>query len=302
MTLPEKLPVLKKKPENKKFMATIHWYPGHIAKAERKLQEKTGLVDIILEIIDARIPLSSKYEDIEKLAGGKPRLLVLNKADLADSRLFDDWKAFLQKKTDCQVLFTNTASSKDISQIIKVAVELGKPKIDLLVAKGRLPRPVRVMVIGMPNVGKSSIINKLIKTSKAKTGAKAGVTRVAQWVRVNPKLELLDTPGIIPMKLDNQKKAVNLAIVNSVSENAYDLVEVAQDLVNLIYERYPLLILDNYNLTNKGLSPTLEEIAHSRNWILREGQPDINRAASTILSDFRNGRIGKMTLESIPTE
>lgn len=283
-------------------MATIHWYPGHIAKAERKLQEKTGLVDIILEIIDARIPLSSKYEDIEKLAGDKPRLLVLNKADLADSRLFDDWKAFLQKKTDCQVLFTNTASSKDISQIIKVAVELGKPKIDLLVAKGRLPRPVRVMVIGMPNVGKSSIINKLIKTSKVRTGAKAGVTRVAQWVRVNPKLELLDTPGIIPMKLDNQKRAVNLAIVNSVSENAYDMVEVAQDLVNLIYERYPLLILDNYNLTNKGTFPTLEEIAHSRNWILREGQPDINRAASTLLSDFRNGRIGKMTLESIPTE
>lgn len=283
-------------------MATIHWYPGHIAKAERKLQEKTGLVDIILEIIDARIPLSSKYEDIEKLAGSKPRLIVLNKADLADSRFFDDWKAYLQSKTDCQVLFTNTASSKDISQIIKIAVELGKPKIDLLVAKGRLPRPVRVMVIGMPNVGKSSIINKLIKTSKARTGAKAGVTRVSQWVRVNPKLELLDTPGIIPMKLDNQRRAVNLAIVNSVSENAYDLVEVAQDLVNLIYERYPTNVLENYNLTNKGTAPTLEEIAHSRNWVLREGQPDINRAASMLLSDFRNGRIGKMTLEDIPTE
>ncbi|MEI7473605.1 MAG: ribosome biogenesis GTPase YlqF [bacterium] len=283
-------------------MPSIHWYPGHIAKAERKLQEKTVLVDIIVEVVDARIPLSSKYEDIEKLAGNKPRLLILNKADLADSRYCDDWIKFLQSKTGCPVLLTNTTSVKDISQIIKVAVELGKPKIDQLVAKGRLPRPVRVMVIGMPNVGKSSIINKLIKTTKAKTGAKAGVTRTSQWVRVNPKLELLDTPGIIPMKLDNQDKAVNLAIVNSVSENAYDLVEVAQELVNKLYERYPHLLLSNYKLTDKGTAPDLTEIANSRNWIIREGQPDISRAASMILSDFRNGRIGKITLESIPSE
>lgn len=282
-------------------MPSIQWYPGHIAKAERKLQEQTNLVDVILEIIDARIPSSSSYAGVEKLTRNKPRLLVMNKADLADPVFNSHWKDYLAEKTGLSVILTNSSSSKDISSIIKNAIELGKPEIEKLIAKGRLPRPVRAMAIGMPNVGKSSIINKLVKTAKTKVGPKAGVTRAAQWIRVNPKLEFLDTPGIIPMKLEDQDKAVKLAIVNSISEHAYDPLEIAQELINIMYHRYPELLQDHYKLESIDEIPTLADIALTRNWILAGGLPDINRCASIILSDFRNGRIGRITLESPPT-
>ncbi len=280
-------------------MPSIQWYPGHIAKAERKLQEQTSLVDVILEIIDARIPLSSSYNGIEKLTRNKPRLLVMNKADLADPEMNAKWQDYLAEKTGLQVVLTNSNSAKDISTLIKTTIDLGKPEIEKLIAKGRLPRPIRAMAIGMPNVGKSSIINKLVKTSKAKVGPKAGVTRAAQWVRVNPKLEFLDTPGIIPMKLDNQDKAVKLAIVNSISENAYAPVEIAQELVNLLYDRHPELLKEHYKLEKMDEPPSLAHIASARNWLLPGGLPDVNRSAATVLSDFRNGRIGRITLESV---
>lgn len=283
-------------------MPFIQWYPGHIAKAERKLQEQTALVDVILEIIDARIPLSSSYFGIEKLTRNKPRLLVMNKADLADPELNSKWRDYMADKTGLKVVLTNSNSSKDISTLIKTAIELGKPEIEKLVAKGRMPRPVRAMAIGMPNVGKSSIINKLVKTSKAKVGPKAGVTRAAQWVRINPKLEFMDTPGIIPMKLENQENAVKLAVVNSISENAYDYVEIAQELVNMLYERYPYLLEKHYKLEEMNEPPSLADIARSRKWLLPGGELDINRCASIVLSDFRNGRIGRITLESVPEE
>ena len=203
-------------------MAHIHWYPGHIAKAERKLKEQLNLVDVIFEVVDARIPLSSKYFEIQKLVADKPRLLIMNKSDVADPIKTIKFKEFYQKKYNLPTVATSTQTNKDLSSVISMGVELGNAKIQKLIEKGLLPRPVRAMVIGMPNVGKSSIINKLIKKSKTKTGAKAGVTRSSQWVRINPKLELLDTPGIIPMKMDNQQIATKLAFVNSVGENAYD--------------------------------------------------------------------------------
>ena len=237
-------------------MPTIQWYPGHIAKAEKKLKEQTSLVDIVLEVIDARIPLSTSYENIEKLTGNKPRLIIINKADLADPDLNPLWLNYLHEKTGMKAILTSSSNSADISSIIKIATELAKPQIDKLTAKGMLPRAVRAVVIGMPNVGKSSIINKLIKTSKVKTGSKAGVTRSLQWVRINPKLELMDTPGIIPVKLDNQDKAIRLAIVNSVSEKAYDYVEIAQELLNIIFQRYPELPVNYYKLESTEEPPT----------------------------------------------
>ena len=280
-------------------MPFIHWYPGHIAKAERKLREQIGLVDVILEVIDARIPMSSRYDDIEKLTGNKPRLLIMNKADLADPDLNFKWRNYLAEKTDFPVVLTSSSSQKDISSIVKASVGLGDSKIAQLVAKGRLPRPIRVMVVGMPNVGKSSIINKLIKTGKAITGAKAGVTRAAQWIRVNPKMELMDTPGIIPMKLDNQEKAIKLAIVNSISENAYDNIEIAEELIKIISGRYTGA-LQRYYKTEKDKPLTLDSIAIARHWLLPAEAPDINRCASMVLADFRHGRTGRFTLESMP--
>jgi len=280
-------------------MTTINWYPGHIAKAEKKLKEQINLVDVVIEVIDARIPLSSKYVEIEKLIGSKPRLLVLNKYDLADPEQSQKWKDYLSKTTNFPVLLTNASSAKDLSSIISAAVNLGKEKIAQLTAKGMLPRPIRAMVVGMPNVGKSSVINKLIKRSKVKVGAKAGVTRVSQWVRINPRLELMDTPGIIPLKLEDQERAVKLAIVNSVSENAYDNVEVATDLLKLLYEKYPDILKNYYNLEDMKQAPTLADVAKARNWVLLGGIPDENRCASQVLSDFRHGRIGRITLDSI---
>lgn len=284
-------------------MPHIHWYPGHIAKAERKLKEQLNLVDVVIEVVDARIPYSSKYIEIKKLLGEKPRLLIMNKTDLADAKKTQEWVDFWKKREEVAVISTSANTKKDMSNIVSSAVKLGQPKIKKLMDKGLLPRPVRVMVVGMPNVGKSSIINKLIKKQKVKTGAIAGITRQQQWVRINPKLELLDTPGIIPMKLDNQQAATKLAYVNSVSENAYDKEEVASELLKDLYNScYKENMFHNYKLEDKGAPPTVEEIASARVWFIAKEKPDTIRAASHILSDFRHGRLGKITLDEIENE
>lgn len=272
----------------------IHWYPGHIAKAERQLKEKLNLVDVVIEVRDARLPLSSSYANIEKLLGDKPRLLLLNKADLTDNAELKKWVKYLKESTECPVLITEAKGSKDLSAVVRTAVELSEPKIQALMAKGLLRRPARAMVVGMPNVGKSSVINKLTKSSKTKTGAKAGVTRQQQWVRINPKLDLLDTPGIIPTRQDNQEQAVKLAFVSSVSENAYSPEPVAKALLemlrddNFVKEYYKTDVL------------TLENIALKRSWILKAEQPDTERTAIYVLKDFREGRLGKFILDEVP--
>ena len=275
----------------------IHWYPGHIAKAERQLKEKLNLVDVVIEVRDARIPLSSSYTNIEKLLGEKPRLLLLNKADLVERKELKLWVNFLKKETKCPIIITDAKGAKDLVLVIKNAVELAEPKIQALMSKGLLRRPARAMVVGMPNVGKSSVINKLTKSSKTKIGAKAGVTRQQQWVRINPKLELLDTPGIIPTKQEDQIQAAKLAFVSSVSENAYSPEEVAQALLNMLSEdKYRSQVLDYYKVEEL----TLYAIAKSRNWILKADSLDTERTAKYVLKDFREGRLGKFILDEIP--
>ncbi len=278
-------------------MVHIHWYPGHIAKAERKLKEQLSLVDVVIEVLDARLPYSSKYTEIKKLLGEKPRLLIMNKSDLADADKTREWVKFLKEKENCTVAVTSANTAKDLNNIVALIVELGQEKMEKLKAKGILARPVRAMIVGMPNVGKSSIINKLIRKNKTKTGAIAGVTRQQQWVRINPKVELLDTPGIIPMKLEDQDAACKLAFVSGISENAYDKEEVAQELLNVIYSLYKENILSNYKLEDTGMVPTLIEVAEARKWLISNNSPDTLRAASHILSDFRKGRLGRMTLD-----
>lgn len=277
-------------------MAHIHWYPGHIAKAERKLKELINLVDVVIEVLDARIPLSSVYPDIEKLLGEKPRLVVLNKADLADDSKLKEWKKYFEQKTGYPVLTTCASRNNDISTIVNKVLDLSKPKIDKLVEKGLLPRPARIVVVGMPNVGKSSIINKLIRKGKTKVGAKAGVTRQQQWVRVHPKIDLLDTPGIIPLKQVDQIRAGKLAMVNSVSENAYETEEVAGELLEILAAKYPKQVKEHYNLDEEV---SVKAVAISRNWIVKNSEPDLTRASVMVLTDFRSGRIGKFTLDDI---
>ncbi len=278
----------------KKDKLHIHWYPGHIAKAEKKLKEQLSLVDAVIEVMDARLPVSSSYDNITRLLNEKPRLILLNKADLTDKNELKKWITYLEEKNGYPVLPTDAKNSKDLNIIVKKAVELSEPRIQAIMKKGLLRRPARVMVVGMPNVGKSSIINKLTKSSKTKIGAKAGVTRQQQWVRINPQLDLLDTPGIIPMKQENQTRAQKLAFVNSISENAYSNEPVARALLELLDKKYPQETRNYYNVQNEL---TIENISTARNWIKTAGEPDIERTAIYILRDFRDGKIGKFILD-----
>lgn len=278
----------------------IHWYPGHIAKAERQLKEKLSLVDVVIEVRDARLPLSSSYTNIKKLLGEKPRLLLLNKADLVDKAELKRWVNYLKQETNCPVAITEAKGVRDLQSVINTAIELSEPRIQVLMQKGLLRRPARAIVVGMPNVGKSSVINKLTKSSKTKIGAKAGVTRQQQWVRINPKLELLDTPGIIPTVQDNQEQAVKLAFVNSVSENAYSSELVANALLDLMKnEKFAQSVLNYYKISSKD-ELTLENIALTRNWIIKGSEPDTERTAKYILKDYRDGRLGLFILDDMP--
>jgi len=276
-------------------MAHIHWYPGHIAKAQKQLKEKLNLVDVIIEIIDIRIPYSSRYKDIEKLCPNKKRLILANKSDLSDDNFDKIWTKIIEKETKTKVLVTNLSKKSDIKLITNLVIDLSKEIMQKRLEKGLLTRPTRTMVVGMPNVGKSSTINRLVGRSKTKTGAKAGVTRQQQWVRINDKIELLDTPGIIPTIQDDQNQAIRLAMVNSIGENAYEAESVAFELLKILEKYYEKEIRSYYNLKDEEI--TLENIALKRNWILKQGIADIKRTALTVLSNFREGKIGKFTLE-----
>jgi len=244
--------------------------------------------------------MSSSYGNLKKLLGDKPRLLLLNKTDLVNSKDLDIWKKYLIEKESCKIFCFNTKNNIDISGIIKEVLRLSEPKIQALMQKGLLRRPARTVVIGMPNVGKSSVINALTKTSKTKVGAKAGVTRQQQWVRINPQLDLLDTPGIIPTRQDNQEQAVKLAFVNSVSENAYSPELVATELLNLLKEDKFFKSVGEYYKIDNPEQLTIDDIALNRNWLIKSSQPDTQRTAAYILKDFREGRLGKFILDELP--
>ena len=282
----------------KKDKTHIHWYPGHIAKAERKLKEQLSLVDAVIEVIDARIPLSSRYDNITGLLNQKPRFLLVNKSDLVDKNELDKYIEILKKETGTSVIPTSAKHNKDLNIIIKEAIKLSEPRIQAIMAKGLLRRPARIMVVGLPNVGKSSIINKLTRSSKTKTGAKAGVTRQQQWVRINPQLELLDTPGIIPMKQEDQERAVKLAFVNSVGDNAYSNDMVARELLNVLNEKQSEIFKEYYGI-DANTELTLENIALCRKWLIRNQEPDIERTSGYVLKDFREGKIGRFILDNI---
>lgn len=281
-------------------MNNINWFPGHIAKAINELKAKLNLVDVVVELKDARVPLSSSYSELNKIIGSKPRLVILNKADLADIFMVKKFVDYFKNNLNTNVLTTSSHNHSDVKAIVQAILNLAKPQIDKLVTRGLNPRPARVMIIGMPNVGKSSFINKLVKKAKTKTGAKAGVTRQLSWVRINPKLDLLDTPGIIPVKLTNQLDAVKLASVNGVSENAYSHEFVASELLKILFYKYPNELLNFYKLSDDVTGVELEMIAKSRNLLMKNANPNIERAAFMVLNDFRNAKIGKFTLDDLP--
>ncbi len=281
-------------------MAHIHWYPGHIAKAQKELKEKLNLIDVIIEVIDARIPYSSRYKNAASLCLNKPRLILMNKSDLSDEKYNKIWAQTTEKATSCEVFPTDIQSKKDIKKIIEKVNVLTEHIMKKREEKGLLRRCARTMVIGMPNVGKSSTINRLAGKSKAKTGAKAGVTKKQQWVRINDKIELLDTPGIISAVQDDQYQALKLALVNSIGSNAYDSEFIASELIKILDKRYKKEMREYFGF-GEDEEINLENIALKRKYLQKEGKPDTKRTSEIILSNFREGKIGRFTLE-IPEE
>jgi ribosome biogenesis GTPase A len=273
-------------------MSLINWYPGHIAKAQRELREKLKLTDFVLELVDARVPESSRFDVTRQLLGDRPRIVVFTKADLADPGSTQAWvRSFRAEGVACVVL--NAQSGQGLVGLHKLMAEEAARVTARMKARGRLPRASRVMVVGLPNVGKSSLINRLAKKRAAKVGDKPGVTRDIRWIRLGATLELLDTPGIIPPKLDDQDLALKLAMTGAVSTEAYDPVLVAPAAIALLQQLAPAVLAS-------WASPTVEEFARVRGILGAGGHLDEGRAARMFLQDLRTGDLGPVTLDAPP--
>ena len=282
----------------------IQWYPGHMTKAKRMMQENIKLIDLIIELVDARAPLSSRNPDIDELGKGKARLILLNKADLASERHNEAWAAYFKEK-GCFVVKLDSRSKAGMKTIQNVIQEACKEKIERDRRRGILNRPVRAMVVGIPNVGKSTFINSFAGRACAKTGNKPGVTKGAQWIRLNKQVELLDTPGILWPKFDDQQVGIRLAILGSVNDDILNLDELAVELGQFLQKNFRSCLEERYKTEfPEGMESTqiLAKIAEARACLTKGGEPDISKAASFLLDDFRSGRLGKITLEFPQTE
>lgn len=282
-------------------MSTIQWYPGHIAKWDRALADTLKQVDVAIEVLDARLPLSTTHPDLAKRLNGKPRVRVLSKAGLAETHHTKAWLTWWKQfdETPCPTLPIDAIERQGKSELMKALLKVGEPVWAKHKAKGLKPAPLNVLVMGLPNVGKSTLINWLIGQKRAQTGHKAGVTRETRWIRVHPQLSLMDSPGTLPSKLDSSEQGLLLACVSSVGEAAFDSQEAAETLLNRIEAMRPSLLQKHYGLPADTLA-TLDTIAVQRNW-LKSGQiPDTDRTALMVLKDFRTGRWGRLTLEQPP--
>lgn len=273
----------------------IQWYPGHIAKYERQLSELLKLVDVVVEVLDARLPVASVNHRLKKTIRNKPTVIILNKSDLADPVQNKRWQKALAGENR-RVMLYDAKSGQAKAQLIQHILALGEATMQKLMAKGRKRRPVRVLVAGMPNVGKSTLINSIVGQKKTKTGHRAGVTRDTQWVRIHPEVELMDSPGVIPPQLDSDEAGALLATVSSIGDAAFDEEEIARFLIELIEKLYPKQ-LHTYFKLDSAEALSLENMALARHYKLSGDQPDLLRTAQALLTEFRHARLGRMTLE-----
>ena len=275
----------------------FQWYPGHMTKAKRMMQENIKLIDLVIELVDARIPLSSRNPDIDELGKNKARLVLLNKADLAEDKWNDAWAEYFKKK-GFSVVKVNSRKGGGIKSIQGVIREACAEKIERDRKRGILNRPVRAMVVGIPNVGKSTFINALAGKACAKTGNKPGVTKGKQWIRLNKQVELLDTPGILWPKFEDQEVGLKLAFIGSIKDEVLQTEELAAELIHFLRTAYPEVLADKYNIEmDEDDYVVLNHIAKSRNCIVRGNELDAEKAALLLLDDFRNGKLGRLTLE-----
>lgn len=275
----------------------IHWFPGHMNKALNEVENKVKLVDVIIELFDARAPLSSINENLEKLTTNKKKLIVLTKIDLADQEQNKNWVNYLKSKYDAVIsLDLKKGNAENI--LSKAVVELGKEKHAKEIARGMKPQPIRAMIIGIPNVGKSSLINRLAKRKAAGVQNKPGYTRGEQWISVNKDFLLLDTPGILPMNYENQKKAANLALIGAIREDILPNEVLGEYLLRLLKERYPDSLFNRFDIKEIGDRLTvLNQIAERRKIVNSTGENDLLRAEAVLLKEFKDGLLGNITLE-----
>lgn len=277
----------------------IQWYPGHMTKTVRMMSENISLVDVVVELIDARIPYSSKNPDIDNLAKNKKRIIVMNKTDLADPAKTEVWKKWFEAK-GFTVILADAVKGTGVNKVADTARTLMKDKIEREKARGRLFVPVRAMIVGIPNVGKSTFINKTVGKTTAKTGDKPGVTKGKQWIRIKKDFELLDTPGILWPKFEDEEVGLKLAMIGSINDNILDTETLCTEYINLMMVVNPNFIKNRYNVEFDTIDEphdVLEKIAVSRGFIKKGGEPDCERTAKIVLDEFRGGKMGKITLE-----
>lgn len=285
----------------------IQWYPGHMTKAKRAMQEDIKLIDVVVELVDARVPLSSRNPDIDELGKNKYRVILLNKADIADPLVSKKWVNYFKEKGFfvLEINSRETSSAKAVNGVVREAC---KEKIERDKRRGIKNRPIRAMVVGIPNVGKSTFINAFAGKACAKTGNKPGVTKGKQWIRLNKELELLDTPGILWPKFEDPEVGMRLACIGSINDEILQMQEMASYLIQYLNEKYPEALKERYQYEDSTLEALLKEerpleesilflVCESRKCYKKGNEPDYEKAASLLLDDFRSGRLGRVSLE-----
>ena len=283
-------------------MTIIQWYPGHMAKAKKNMEQDIVTVDLSIVVLDARIPFSSYNPDFNKILKKKPILVVLNKADLANPAATKEWIKYYEKK-DILAVAMNSQKKQGMQELMKKAVAAAEPVMQRLEARGRRRRPVRAMVVGSPNTGKSTLINAIMPKATSKTGNKPGVTRGKQWVRINDKIELLDTPGVLWPKFENPKVAFALAVTGAISNDVYDTYEVSLRLIDWLQANSPNALSGRFKIEiadNDSPEVILEKIGKARGMLAAGGVVRVEDAARILLAEFRNGKLGRFTLDKMP--
>lgn len=282
----------------------VQWFPGHMAKTKRMIQEQLKLVDVVIELVDARLPISSRNPLLEQLVGDKkPRVIILNKEDLADPQRTAYWVNFFNQQSGCRAFAFNAATGKKqlIGRLKEALLDLTAEKRERMAQKGIRKQTVRCMIVGIPNVGKSTFINLIAGKKAAQTGDKPGVTRGTQWIRLDEDLELLDTPGILWPKFEDEEVGFRLAVTGAVSDEVFDHDEAALQLIAFLQQRYPKLLQERFKLEQEILEEEpltiLEQIGRNRGCLLKGGRIDYSKVSKGILIDFRQAKIGRITLE-----
>ena len=278
-------------------VGNIQWFPGHMAKTRRKIAEDLKLVDIVAEILDARIPKSSANPVLRDIIRAKPRIMIMNKCDVADEKATNAWRKYYENRGIC-VIVCDCRSGKGINKFLPTVKKLLSELIERRKSRGMIGKALRLMVVGIPNVGKSSFINRMANSKKTKVGDRPGVTRGKQWVSIDKDVELLDMPGILWPKFEDKDVAQRLAFTGAIKDEVMDTAALARALGEVLMRDYPELVKARYKIAGEG--DILDEIARARGMLISGGEPDTERAAATLLDEFRGGKIGRITLE-MPT-